>query len=303
MPTRQRNHNGYFLRWGAQGYLFDPGEGTQQQMSRAGLSAHDVTRICITHFHGDHCLGLPGVIQRIARDGVRHDVDVAYPAAGEQYFERLRWASDFVPTHVIKPRPLSGPAPAPFGDPLVTPLPLRHSVPVYGYRVDEPEKVHMRAADLARKGVRGPRVGELKQRGRLTLPGGEVLHLADYSYREAGVSFAIVMDTGICENARALAQGVDLLLIESTYLSAERELAARYQHLTVRQAARIAADAGVRKLVLTHFSERYTTGGFERFGEEAAQEFSGEIVVANDLDRVSFPKRSPTDAATSAQAG
>ncbi|MBB3037598.1 ribonuclease Z [Hoyosella altamirensis] len=291
VPTRKRNHNGYFVRWGAQGYLFDPGEGTQQQMSRAGLSAHNLTQVCITHFHGDHCLGLPGVIQRIARDGVPHPVDVAYPAAGEEYFQRLRWASDFQPTDSITARPLEGPSPAPFGDPPITALPLRHSIPVYGYRIEEPVKTHMRADALAAKGVAGPSVGELKAKGTLVTSTGEVLALADYSYRERGRSFAIVMDTGVCAGAAALAKGVDMLLIEATYLSSESALAAKYLHLTARQAARIAAEAGVRKLVLTHFSERYTAQGFERFAAEAAEEFSGDIVIANDLDRIGFPAR------------
>ncbi|HWM97084.1 MAG TPA: MBL fold metallo-hydrolase, partial [Streptosporangiaceae bacterium] len=65
VPIRRRNHNGYFLRWDAEGLLFDPGEGTQRQMQFAGVAASQISRICITHFHGDHCLGLPGVLQRM----------------------------------------------------------------------------------------------------------------------------------------------------------------------------------------------------------------------------------------------
>ena len=64
-PTRSRNHNGYLLLWDDEGLLFDPGEGTQRQMLFAGVTASRITRICITHFHGDHCLGLPGVLARI----------------------------------------------------------------------------------------------------------------------------------------------------------------------------------------------------------------------------------------------
>ncbi|HZX04525.1 MAG TPA: MBL fold metallo-hydrolase, partial [Kribbella sp.] len=86
-----------------------------------------------------------------------------------------------------------------------------------------------------------------------------------------------------------LAEGADLLVIESTYLSAEAELARRFGHLTARQAARVAAECGVRKLVLTHFSQRYLEP--ERFHEEAAKEFSGEVVVASDLSRISVPTR------------
>ena len=68
MPTRTRNHNGYLLRWDHEGLLFDPGEGTQRQFTHAGVSTSRVTRIMLTHLHGDHCLGLPGVLQRIAQD-------------------------------------------------------------------------------------------------------------------------------------------------------------------------------------------------------------------------------------------
>src|SRR3954452_7904984 len=89
-PTRSRAHNGYLLRWDGEGILFDPGEGTQRQFTHAGVSATAVTRICITHFHGAHGLGLPGMIMRLALDGGRLPVPVHYPASGEEYFQRLR---------------------------------------------------------------------------------------------------------------------------------------------------------------------------------------------------------------------
>src|SRR4051794_38995581 len=95
VPTRARNHNGYFVAWDGEGILFDPGDGTQRQMAHAGVAASDITRICITHFHGDHCLGLPGVIQRISLDASPHDVQAYFPASGEEYFDRLRYASAY----------------------------------------------------------------------------------------------------------------------------------------------------------------------------------------------------------------
>jgi ribonuclease Z len=94
-PTRTRNHNGYLLRWDGEGFLFDPGEGTQRQMLLAGVPSSAITRICVTHFHGDHCLGVPGVIQRLSLDGVAHPVVAHYPASGREYFARLRRASSF----------------------------------------------------------------------------------------------------------------------------------------------------------------------------------------------------------------
>ncbi|RCV54844.1 ribonuclease Z [Marinitenerispora sediminis] len=299
VPTKRRNHNGYLLRWDAHGILFDPGEGTQRQMRYAGLSAHDVTRICVTHFHGDHCLGLPGVVQRIARDRVRHPVRVAFPAAGRRYWERLRLASEFARPgafgrgDVLVAQPVEGARARLDGedDLTVTALPLDHSVPTYGYRVAEPDGVRMLADRLAERGVRGPDVGRLKAEGSIVDASGARLELADYSEVRRGQVFAFVMDTGVCDNAVRLAEGADLLVIESTYLDAEAALAAEYRHLTAGQAGRIAAEAGVRTLVLTHISERYGTDDDPRFAAEAARYFDGDIVLAADLDRIAVPPR------------
>ncbi len=105
-PTRQRNHNGYLLRWDGEGLLFDPGEGTQRQMLHAGVAASDITRICLTHFHGDHCLGLPGIVQRLSLDRVEHPVTAYYPASGAEYFARLHHASSFYERAVLREEPV-----------------------------------------------------------------------------------------------------------------------------------------------------------------------------------------------------
>src|SRR5438067_7420841 len=108
VPTRSRSHNALMLLWDDLGILFDPGEGTQRQMTLAGLSASQVTHVAITHFHGDHCLGLAGVIQRLSLDGVPHPVEVIYPASGQVYFDRLRQASLFFERAELVPRPVQG---------------------------------------------------------------------------------------------------------------------------------------------------------------------------------------------------
>mgnify|MGYP000600667949 FL=1 len=92
-PTRERNQSGHLLRWGAAGVLFDPGEGTQRQMTLAGVPARCIRIICLTHLHGDHCLGLPGVLQRLSLDRAPHPVTLVYPASGQEYVDRLRAAS------------------------------------------------------------------------------------------------------------------------------------------------------------------------------------------------------------------
>src|SRR3954465_8553207 len=85
VPTRHRNHNGYLLRWDTEGLLFDPGEGTQRQLLRAGVAPSAITRICVTHLVGAHCLGLPGVLQGVALDRVPHPVYPHRPPSGQEY--------------------------------------------------------------------------------------------------------------------------------------------------------------------------------------------------------------------------
>ncbi|MBA9003625.1 MULTISPECIES: ribonuclease Z [Thermomonospora] len=294
VPTKFRNHNGYLVRWDGQGLLFDPGEGTQRQMIRAGVAAHDIDWICVTHFHGDHCLGLPGVIQRIARDGVEHPVRAVFPASGRDYWERLRHASAFVDTDVVEERPIGGAqaaidsGEAPF---TLSARRLQHPVEAYGYRLEEPDGITMLPERLAGHGIAGPLVGRLQREGRVTAPDGRTVTLAECSVPRPGQKLAFVMDTRLCDAVFELADGVDMLIIESTFLAEDEPLARRYAHLTARQAGEVAAAGGVRRLVLTHFSERYTAEDFPRFAEQAAEVYDGDVVLARDLDRIPVPSR------------
>ncbi|MER5808010.1 ribonuclease Z [Streptomyces sp. NPDC002033] len=286
VPTRHRNHNGYLLRWDGEGILFDPGEGTQRQMLRAGVAAHDINRICVTHFHGDHSLGLAGVIQRINLDRVPHPVTAHYPASGQKFFDRLRYATAYRETVRLREEPVERDGTLADGPPYrLEARRLSHPVESFGYRVTEPDGRRMVPELLARHGIKGPDVGRIQREGRL----GEV-SLEDVSEHRAGQRFAFVMDTRLCPGVDELAQGCDLLVIESTFLEADAALASDHGHLTAGQAARVARDAGVRHLVLTHFSQRYPDPSeFER--EARAAGFEGELTIAADLVRVPVPKR------------
>ncbi|MBZ6132312.1 ribonuclease Z [Streptomyces olivaceus] len=286
VPTRHRNHNGYLLRWDGEGILFDPGEGTQRQMLRAGVAAHDLNRICVTHFHGDHSLGLAGVIQRINLDQVPHEVTAHYPRSGRRFFERLRYATAYRETVSLTEAPVDTDGPL-----AVTPAytldarKLSHPVESYGYRLTEPDGRRMLPDRLAAHGIEGPDVGRIRREGALN-----GVPLDEVSEVRRGQRFAFVMDTRLCAGVHALAEGCDLLVIESTFLDEDENLATDHGHLTAGQAARAARDAGVRHLVLTHFSQRYSDPGeFERQARAAG--FDGELTVARDLTRIPVPKR------------
>ncbi len=288
-PTRYRNHNGYLLRWDGEGILFDPGEGTQRQFTLAGVSPAAITRVCITHFHGDHCLGLPGVILRLALDHQRA-VPVHYPASGEEYFQRLRYATAGQEWVDVDARPVLGPgvvhADGTFS---LRCARLEHRIESFGWRLDEPDGRRMLPHRLDALGIAGPDVGRLRETGRIEV-GGRTVTVEEVSELRRGQSFAFVMDTRWCDAALELAAGVDLLVCEATFLSADQQLAGQYGHLTARQAGRLAAEAGARRLVLSHFSNRYPDARV--LADEAAEEFD-DVVLAEDLLRVSVPARDP----------
>ncbi|MEU5216042.1 ribonuclease Z [Streptomyces sp. NPDC020807] len=286
VPTRHRNHNGYLLRWDGQGILFDPGEGTQRQMLRAGVAAHDLDRICVTHFHGDHSLGLAGVIQRINLDQVPHPVTAHYPASGRRFFERLRYATAYRETVKLTEAPVLADGPLAVTEAFTLDArKLSHPVESYGYRITEPDGRRILPERLAAHGIKGPDVGRIQRDGVL---GGVTLD--EVSEVRRGQRFAFVMDTRLCDGVHALAEGADMLVIESTFLDEDVRLAVDHGHLTAGQAAGVARDAGVRHLVLTHFSQRYSDPSeFERQARAAG--FTGELSIAQDLMRVPVPKR------------
>ena len=281
VPTRTRNHNGYFLGWDGQGLLFDPGEGTQRQMIHAGVAAADITRICLTHVHGDHCFGLPGVLSRMALDGVEHPVYLHYPATGEQVVRALIAVSS--PGVDLRLHPHAGSGPVAEG---LEVRPLKHRIETYGYLLTEPDGRTFLPDRLKAAGIHGPDVGRLQRQGTL----GPV-SVADVSIPRPGQRFAFIMDTAPCPGAEELADGTDLLVTESTFSDDDGGLAQQYLHLTAGQAGELAASGKSRTLVLTHFSSRY--GDDATFLAQQARERAPgtTVIAANDLDRIPVPRR------------
>ena len=294
-PTRNRAHNAVALRWDEQLLLFDPGEGTQRQCMLAGVSIARMTGVFITHFHGDHCLGLPGVIQRHSLDnsqnpggGAPTPLPIRYPADGQAYFDRLRSASIFVDHSDVVGMPVASDGPAGnAGELAVSARHLDHRVTAVGYRLDEPESWHVDPQRARHAGIDGPDIGRALRDGGVVVDGREV-RIDDIASRRPGHSFAFVMDTRVCDAAGELADDVDMLVIESTYLDADRHLAEEYGHLTARQAGELASAAGARRVVLGHFSSRYPDA--EVLGAEARR-FHDDVVVGTDLEWVDMPPR------------
>lgn len=288
VPTRERNLNGYLLRWDDEALLFDPGEGTQRQMILAGVKASSITRILISHFHGDHCLGLSGVVQRLSLDGVTRRVGLYYPGSGQEYLERLLRSSVSHGGAPVELRPVHEPGVVDKAPPFsLTAGRLEHGVEVLGWRLEEPDGRRMVPGLLVDRGIAGPDVGALQRTGSIEA-GGRRVGLEEVSEVKPGQSFAFIMDTRFCEAAVDLARNADMVLTECTFLSTEEALADQYGHLTAVQAGRIASEAEARMLVLTHYSQRYPDVA-PLLAE--AQSVFPNTVAAKDLATIQLPAR------------
>ncbi len=288
MPTRYRNHNGYLLLWDDEGVLVDPGEGTQRQILHAEVRATRITRIYITHLHGDHCLGLPGVLARLAHTQRGRTIHLHYPASGQVYIERLITCSVMDLALDLHLHPVEEEAAVVVDEPgfRLSTAPLDHRIPSMGWRVDAPPSRHLLPDRLVQLGIAGPDVGRLVAEGAVDADG-RTVSIDEVSEWDAGQSVAFVLDTRRCDGALELARGVDLLVCESTFVDADADLAEQWGHMTSGQAGELAAAAGARRLLLTHFSQRYDDPS--RFLAEASVHFPDSL-LAEDLMRVEVPR-------------
>ena len=268
--------------------MFDPGEGTQRQFIFAKIAPTAVTRIFVSHFHGDHCLGLGAMILRLNLDKVPHPVHIYYPESGKRYFDNLRYSSIYTQTINIIEHPVRVGKEMTKVDEtedfVIYGSMLNHGIDCVGWRIQEKDVRKCLPDKLKEHKVEGPNVKVLLDNGFVMTSQGRV-DLDDVSYVRPGDSVAVVIDTLKCPQATDLAKDANLLLIEATYLDAEKELAESYKHMTALQAAQIAHQAQAKKMVLTHFSARYPD---QRLFEDEARKLFKESYAAEDFKRFIF---------------
>lgn len=286
-PTRMRNHGAYLVRWNDEGLLFDPGEGTQRQFIFANIAPPVVTRIFISHFHGDHCLGLGSMLMRLNLDKVTHPIHCYYPASGKKYFHRLRYGTIYHETITVIEHPVEKEGIVHEDENFtIESAFLDHGIDNLGWRITEKDVRKYDKEKLQAAGVKGPLVKELIEKGSLNI-NGKTLLLEDVSWMRKGDSLAVVIDTRRCKAAVDLARSARLALIESTYSEEHKDLAYRNHHLTAKEAATIALEAGCQELILTHFSARYQD--LTPLLEEAKAVFPNTD-IAKDFKVFRFPK-------------
>ena len=270
VPTRGRNVSAVALRLPqrAELWLFDCGEGTQHQFLRSELRVSQLRRIFVTHMHGDHVFGLPGLLASLGLAGTCNGIDLYGPDPLRDYLEGvLRTSSTRIGyplrSHRVKDAAASGAVLLDDDDITVRCTKLIHRVPAYAYRVDQKPRAGRFDVEQARAlGIPpGPIYAELKAGREVVLDDGRIINGASLCGPERpGCSVVYCTDTVFSEAAVELAQGADLLIHESTFSHAEAEMAFARQHSTSTMAAQTALAAGVKQLMLTHLSPRYVPG-------------------------------------------
>lgn len=287
-PSRRRNVASVALRFdqGQTVWLFDCGEGTQHQLLRSALHAGQIERVFITHLHGDHLFGLPGLLgSRSLQTGSENPLTVYGPVGIAAYLDAVFRASHARLRYDLRVKELSATGLVHADDrAAVFCAPLSHGIPSYGYRIEErPRPGRFRVDKATAASIpRGPLYGRLKRGETVTLGDGRTLRGEDFVEPAApGRTLAICGDTEPCEAARLMADGVDVLVHEATFAAAEHKLAALSSHSTAVEAARIARSADAQTLILTHISARYDRGdeGCEALLDEARAIFASTFLA------------------------
>lgn len=282
-PTKTRNHSGILLSYNKENILMDCGEGIQRQMRIAGIKPAKITRLLISHWHGDHVFGIPGLLSSMGADQYAEKLHIYGPKGSAEYLEHMLkgFAAKSIIAHQV--HEVSSGIIFESEEFMLEAQPLKHSVICYGYTFREKDRRKIELSRTKKLGIEeGPLLGQLQQGKTITLKGKKIKP-EQVSYIVPGKKVSYIADTVPCNGANQLAKDCDLLISEGTHLSEIEEKAEKYMHLTVKDAALIASSSNAKKLIITHISTRYKNS--IEIQEEASQYFD-DVVVAEDFMRV-----------------
>ncbi|EHI1092524.1 ribonuclease BN [Shigella sonnei] len=289
VPTRTRNVTAILLnlQYPTQSglWLFDCGEGTQHQLLHTAFNPRKLDKIFISHLHGDHLFGLPGLLCSRSMSGIIQPLTIYGPQGIREFVEtalRISGSWTDYPLEIVE---IGAGEILDDGLRKVTAYPLEHPLECYGYRIEEHDKPGaLNAQALKAAGVPpGPLFQELKAGKTITLEDGRQINGADYLAAPVpGKALAIFGDTGPCDAALDLAKGVDVMVHEATLDITMEAKANSRGHSSTRQAATLAREAGVGKLIITHVSSRYDDKGCQHLLRECRSIFPA-TELANDF--------------------
>lgn len=281
-PTKERNLSSIYFQYETENILFDCGEGTQRQMKIAGVKPTKLTKVIISHFHGDHVIGLGGLIRNLEANEYQGTLEIYGPKGLEKFFNNIMNSAYYgngIKIKLIEIKPGIIIKNDKF---IIEAFQLDHSVISYGFSFTEKDKRKINIDYLKKFGLKQhPLLGDL-QRGKDIIWNGKKITVNKGTYLVKGKKISFVFDTGYCESAVKLAKEADILVSESTFSIEEKEKAKEYKHLTSEDAAKIAKKSKAKKLILTHFSQRYKD--VSEIGKQAKKIFPNTICAEDFME-------------------
>ena len=288
VPSKQRNHAGIIIKHFKDTLLFDCGEGTQRQLTYAKISPMKINKIFITHFHGDHVLGLGGLIQSMGFRGREEDLDIYGPKGLGRLINAVLKIGYFQLNYNINIHEIDEGIVVETDEYVIRSIIAEHNIDNISYSVYEKKKPRFLREKAIELGVPvGPAFGKLHNGEEVEVNGKIIKPEQVLGPPREGKKVTYSGDTRPCEKLIELAQNSDVLIHEATYENADLDKAIEHCHSTSKEAAEIAKKANVKLLALTHISTRYTT---DLNIKNEAREIFENTVVANDFTEINIGK-------------
>ncbi len=280
-PTKDRNLFSILFKHNKENILIDCGEGTQRQLKIADFSPTKINRILITHLHGDHINGLPGLFQNLYANEYKKTLEIYGPKGTKTLIKNV--LKLVLGKIKIKVNEIKSGTIIKTEDLIIKAIPLNHTIKSYGYSIEETPKRKININYTKKFGLTKHPLLKQLQKGKNIIYNNKKILASKATYILKGKKITFIIDTAYCSNAIKLAKRSDILICESTFAEDKKEKANVYKHLTARQAATIAKKTKSKKLILTHFSQRYKTT--ELLQKEAKKIFKNTI-CAKDFMKI-----------------
>lgn len=280
IPSAKRNHTAILITYKDENILVDCGEGTQIQFRRAQLNPCKITKILITHIHGDHTFGLPGLLSTLNFSGYNKELHIYGPKGTKKFLDEFLGISEVKRNFNIKIQEISGKF-YEKEDFYLEAESMQHGIPTNAYNFVIKSKSRIDKSKLKKYKIpEGPLLKDIKQ-GKDIVYEGKKYKAKDLVYIEEGKKISFVLDTVFNNKIVKFVKDADLLICDASFSSENSKEAKEHMHLTAKQDGEIAKSAKVKKLILTHISQRYDNK-LKELLDDAKKDFKN-VVVAEDF--------------------
>jgi ribonuclease Z len=280
-PTKERNLPSVALEYEGNLFLFDCGEGTQRQVIRYSINLSRTKAIFLSHIHGDHSIGIAGVIRTLALNKRTAPLQIFVPKGEEQAVRALLEFDRVMLNYRIEIKQIKIGVIYEGNGFKVSAFKLDHSINAYGFVFKENDKLHFIKEKAQQAGLKGAMFSKLAKSGSMTVDGTRI-KLKDITTSEPGKKVVYATDTRPTKDIIAASKNADLLIYESTYADSEGRLAVERKHSTAKEGAMVAKKSKAKRLILTHISARYRNPSI--LVKEARSEFQNAELAKDGLE-------------------